>query len=195
MLGDLYSPKARANAPVLVAMHGGGWRGGSRSFYKHWGPFLARNGYALFAIEYRLRKPGMYPAAIYDVKAAIQFVRAKAAAFDVDPTRIGLIGDSAGGYLAAMLALTADWFASAYSDDANAATPATVKAVVGFYGIYDMLAQWKQDMRVTRGDSITQDFLGVAPTQNGQLYVGILADYLREGRSPRRALPALPRQP
>lgn len=150
---------------------GGGWRGGSRSFYKHWGPFLARNGYALFAIEYRLRKPGMYPAAIYDVKAAIQFVRAKAAAFDVDPTRIGLIGDSAGGYLAAMLALAADRFASAYSDDANAATPATVKAVVGFHGIYDMVAQWKQDMRVTRGDSITQDFLGVAPAQNGPLYV------------------------
>lgn len=171
LLGDLYSPKGRANAPVLVAMHGGGWRGGSRSFYKHWGPFLARNGYALFAIEYRLRKPGMYPAAIYDVKAAIQFVRAKAAAFDVDPTRIGLIGDSAGGYLAAMLALAADRFASAYSDDANAATPATVKAVVGFYGIYDMVAQWKQDMRVTRGDSITQDFLGVAPAQNGPLYV------------------------
>lgn len=171
LVGDLYLPEGRANAPVLVAMHGGGWRGGSRSSYKYWGPFLARNGYALFAIEYRLGRPGMYPAAIYDMKAAIQFVRAKAAAFDVDPARIGLMGDSAGGYLAAMLALAADRFASAYGEDANAATPVNVKAVVGFYGIYDMRAQRKQDMTVTPGDSITQDFLGVAPAQNGPLYV------------------------
>ena len=47
-------------------------------YYKNSGPFLARNGYALFAIEYRLAKQGVYPAAVYDAKSAIQFVRAKA---------------------------------------------------------------------------------------------------------------------
>jgi acetyl esterase/lipase len=171
LVGDLYLPKGRGNVPVLVAMHGGGWRGGSRGFYKYWGPFLAGNGYGLFAIDYRLGGPGMYPAAIYDVKAAIQFVRAKAAEIGGDAARIGLMGDSAGAYLAAMLALAGDRFNAAYGGDAHAATPANVKAVVGFYGIYDMLAQWQQDMTVTPGDSITQDFLGVAPAQNRQLYV------------------------
>jgi len=171
LVGDLYLPKGRGNVPVLVAMHGGGWRGGSRGFYKYWGPFLAGNGYGLFAVDYRLGGPGMYPAAIYDVKAAIQFVRAKAAEIGVDAARIGLMGDSAGAYLAAMLALAGDRFNAAYGGDAHAATPADVKAVVGFYGIYDMLAQWQQDMTVTPGDSITQDFLGVAPAQNRQLYV------------------------
>jgi acetyl esterase/lipase len=58
---------------------------------------------------------------------------------------IGLMGDSAGGQLAALLALAGDQFTSAYHDDANAAAAVQVKAVVGFYGIYDLLAPWKHD--------------------------------------------------
>ena len=134
----------------MVAIHGGGWQAGDRAYYKYWGPFLARNGYALFTIEYRLGKAGVYPAAVYDVKAAVQFVRARAAEFAIDPDRIGVMGDSAGGYLAAILALAGDQFTSAYRDDPNAGTPVNVKAVVGFYGIYDMLAQWKHDMLAQR---------------------------------------------
>ena len=76
--------------------HGGGWQAGSRASYKYWGPFLARNGYALFSIDYRLRKAGTYPGSVYDVKAAVQFVRARAADLGLDPERIGLMGDSAG---------------------------------------------------------------------------------------------------
>ena len=99
LVGDFYLPKGLAKAPVLIAIHGGGWQVGSRASYKYWGPYLAGNGYAVFSIEYRMRKPGTYPASVYDVKAAIQFVRAKAAEFGVDPDRIGLIGDCAGGHL------------------------------------------------------------------------------------------------
>lgn len=170
LVGDFYLPKGLTGAPVVVAMHGGGWRGGGRGFYKYWGPYLARHGYALFTVDYRLGKSGAYPAAIYDVKAAVQFVRVNAAEFNIDPNRIGVMGDSAGGYLAAMLALASDQFTERYPDDANAGTPLDVKAVVGFYGIYDMAAQWKQDMKVTPGDSITQDFLGASPSQNPQIY-------------------------
>ena len=101
LLGDLYSPKGLDKAPVLVAVHGGGWQVGSRKFYTNWGPYLAKNGIAVFAIEYRLMKPGVktYPGAVYDTKAAVQYVRAKAAELGVDPERIGMIGDSAGGHL------------------------------------------------------------------------------------------------
>lgn len=170
LVGDLYLPKGRAKAPALVAFHGGAWRAGNRSFYKYWGPFLARNGYALFTADYRLGTPGLYPAAVYDAKAAVQFVHANAAKFDIDAGRIGLMGDSAGGQLAALLALAGDKFTAAYRDDPNAATPLDVKAVVGFYGIYDMLAQWNHDMIVSPHDSITEEFLGVSPTQNPQIY-------------------------
>ena len=186
LIGDLYLPKGRAKAPALVAIHGGGWQAGDRAYYKYWGPFLARNGYALFTIEYRLGRSGVYPAAVYDVKAAIQFVRARAAEFAIDPERIRVMGDSAGGYLAAMLALAGDQFTSAYCDDPNAGTPINVKAVVGFYGIYDMLAQWKHDMLAQRKremlaqrnhdlisrphDNITEKFLGVSPMQTVRIY-------------------------
>src|ERR1700728_325106 len=186
LLGDFYLPKGRAAAPVLIAMHGGAWQVGDRTFYRYWGPFLARKGYALFAIEYRLGKPGAYPAAGYDVKAAIQFVRANAAKFGVDADRIGLMGDSAGGHLAALLALAGDQFATAYRDDAHAATPANVKAVVAFYGIFDMLAQWNHDVFAEqkqeiaaqknhdliprRHYNITEEFLGVSPIQNPRVY-------------------------
>lgn len=187
LVGDLYLPKGRAKVPVLVAIHGGGWQVGDRAYYKYWGPFLARNGYALLTIEYRLGKAGVYPAAVYDAKAAIQFVRAKAAEFDIDPDRIGLIGDSAGGYFAAMVALAGDQFNSAYRDDPNAGTPINVKAVIGFYGIYDMLAQWKHDTLAQQkhemlaqrnhdlisrpGDNITEKFLGVSPKQSRRIYL------------------------
>jgi acetyl esterase/lipase len=149
LVGDFYLPKGRTAAPALVALHGGGWQAGGRDFYQYWGPFLARNGYALFAADYRLGKSGIYPAAVYDAKAAIQFVRAKAAEFDIDPNRIGLMGDSAGAQLAALLALAGDQFNSAYRDDPYAATPINVKAVI---------------------DNITEEFLGVSPAQNRQIY-------------------------
>jgi acetyl esterase/lipase len=170
LVGDFYLPKGRATAPVLVAIHGGGWQVGSRDFYRYWGLFLARNGYAVFAIEYRLGKAGVYPAAVYDCKAAIQFVRAKAAEFNLDSDRVGLIGDSAGAHLSALLALAGDQYASAYGDDANAGAPVDVKAVVGFYGVYDMLAQWNHDLDFRPRDMIVEKFLGGSATQNRRVY-------------------------
>jgi acetyl esterase/lipase len=170
LVGDFYLPKGRAKAPALVAIHGGGWQLGDRSFYKHWGPYFARQGYALFAIEYRLGKAGVYPAAVHDCRAAIQFVRAKAADFDIDPARIGLIGDSAGAHLSALLALAGGQYGAAYRDDPHAATPVEVNAVVGFYGVYDLYAQWQHDLAVRPRDPIVEKFLGVSPTVNRRLY-------------------------
>ena len=136
LLGDLYAPKGLDKAPALVAVHGGGWQIGDRKFYSNWGPYLARNGFAVFAIEYRLMKPGVktYPGSVYDTKAAVQYVRAKAGDFGIDPDRIGMIGDSAGAHLSALVALAGEEpaFSSEYRSEANAALPAKVKAVVGF---------------------------------------------------------------
>jgi acetyl esterase/lipase len=186
LLGDLYLPEGRSKAPVVVAFHGGAWRSGSRAFYRYWGPFLARNGYALFTVDYRLGKPGRYPAAVQDAKAAVEFVCARAEEFHIDPQRVGLMGDSAGGHLAALLALAAGRFTEGHDDDANAAKQIDVKAMVGFYGIYDMLAQWNHDAQAVQKqenlalrnrdliprphDSITEQFLGASPAQNPRIY-------------------------
>jgi acetyl esterase/lipase len=58
LAGDLYVPKGAGPFPVLVALHGGGWVQGVRGAFQYWGPWLAARGYALFAISYRLAKPG-----------------------------------------------------------------------------------------------------------------------------------------
>jgi acetyl esterase/lipase len=170
LAGDLYLPKGLDKAPVIVAAHGGGWQAGSRAAYRYWGPFLARNGYAVFSVDYRLGKAGAYPGSVYDVKAAVQFVRARAADLGLDPERVGLMGDSAGGHLAALAGLAADQFAAEYRGDPNYAVPANVKAVVAFYGVYDMLAQWQHDQIARPRDQIAEKFLGAPPMQNRRVY-------------------------
>jgi acetyl esterase/lipase len=174
LLGDLYSPKGLDKGPVLVAVHGGGWQVGSRKFYTNWGPYLAKNGYAVFAIEYRLMKPGVktYPGAVYDTKAAVQYVRAKAAELNIDPERIGMMGDSAGGHLSSLVALAGEepLYSSEYKSDANSGISAKVKAVVGFYGVYDMLAQWQHDLLARPLDNIGEKFLGAGAHTNRQVF-------------------------
>jgi len=163
LVGDLYMPK-RDKAPVMLGIHGGGWQQGDRSLYKHWGPFYAQNGIALFAIEYRLSKPdkATYPQAVHDVRAAVQFVRGRAGELGFDPDRIGLQGDSAGGHLAALVGLAGDseLFAGGYRDDPHANVSTRVKAVVSVYGVYDMAAQWNHDLAPRPRESITAKFLG-----------------------------------
>jgi acetyl esterase/lipase len=167
LLGDLYLPQGLHEAPVLVGVHGGGWQLGDRKFYRHWGSYLAKHGYAVFAIEYRLMKPGVktWPGVVYDCRAAVQFVRANAADFGLDPERIGLIGDSAGAHLSALVALAGEepLFSNQYRDDPYAATPLGVKAVIGFYGVYDMVAQWEHDQITRPRDSVTEKLLGCSP--------------------------------
>src|SRR6059036_2444613 len=96
LAGDLYLPAGGGPFPALIAVHGGGWQAGARSSFQFWGPYLAERGYALFAISYRLAKKGekAFPQAVHDVLAAVQFVRASAGQFKIDPERIGLFGAS-----------------------------------------------------------------------------------------------------
>jgi len=174
LLGDLYLPQGLSKAPVLVGVHGGGWQVGDRKFYTNWGNYLARNGYAVFAIEYRLMKLGVktWPGAVYDTRAAVQFVRAEAAEFGLDADRVGLIGDSAGAHLSALVALAGKepLFSSQYLSDRHAATPAEVKVVVGFYGVYDMLAQWEHDQITRPRDQIVEKLLGGPPMVSRKVF-------------------------
>ncbi len=175
LTGDFYLPKGLDKAPVIVAIHGGGWVAGSPDSMNAWAPFMARNGYAVFAIRYRLAKPGApsYPAVVYDVKSAVQFVRAKAADFGLDPARVALAGASAGAHLASLVGIAGSerQFSTQYRDDPNAAVPADVKAVISYYGIYDMYGQWAHDLITRPGDaSIAERFIGVPPMKDRRIY-------------------------
>ncbi|MDH7798929.1 MULTISPECIES: alpha/beta hydrolase [unclassified Beijerinckia] len=174
LVGDLYMPQGLEKAPVLIALHGGGWIMGDRKYYLTWGPYLAKNGYAVFSVEYRLNKPGArsYPGAIHDIKAAIQYVRANAASLGVDPDRIGLIGDSSGAHLAALVGLAGEepLYSSAYRSDPHADMSTKVKAVVGFYGIYDMPAMWQRYQTTRPYENMTEVFLGAPLYVNRKVY-------------------------
>lgn len=162
LLGDFYLPQGATNAPVIVAVHGGGWAHRSRPTYQYWGPYLARRGYAVFEIAYRVGVAGVYPRAVDDVKSAVQFVRANAREYGIDPDRIGMMGDSAGGHLCSLVALAGGEF-NGESGEPNGHVPAHVKAVVSFYGVYDMMAQWRFDLVARPNDQITVKFLGTSP--------------------------------
>jgi len=116
---DLYLPEAESTSgsasgapvPVIVHVHGGGWRRGSRrhplpalgpGFYDR----LAAQGFAVAAVDYRLSAEACYPAALEDVRTAIGWVRDNAASYGLDAGRVFLWGDSAGGHLALLAALT-----------------------------------------------------------------------------------------
>jgi acetyl esterase/lipase len=102
---DMYLP-AGQRLPVVVLVHGGGWRSGYRSEFAPMAVRLAQRGYAAIAVSYRLSGEARYPAAIEDVQAAVRWVREHAVQYRLDPARIALAGGSAGGQIASLAAVT-----------------------------------------------------------------------------------------
>lgn len=104
--GDLLRPRT-GNGAAVLAIHGGGWREGSRAMMTGQAEVLARAGYTCFAIEYRLTPEAPWPAQIHDCKAALRYLRAQASRLELDGDRLCVLGNSAGGHLALLLAGTA----------------------------------------------------------------------------------------
>lgn len=106
---DFYPAKTDKPAPVMVFIHGGGWRGGSKN---HVPRFLvkanAEGWLALVSVEYRFTNVAPHPAQVDDCARAIQFIRHNAKKWNLDPSRIGVTGGSAGGHLSAYIALQDD---------------------------------------------------------------------------------------
>lgn len=106
---DLAMPAERTEElrPALVIVHGGGWRGGSRTVdvFQNMMTEYAKKGYVTVNIDYRLTGEAPFPACIEDVKCAVRWLRAHADEYQVDPDRIGAYGHSAGAHLAMMLAM------------------------------------------------------------------------------------------
>jgi acetyl esterase/lipase len=107
---DIYLPKPGASKrPAVLWIHGGGWTEGD----KRQGPngisvlsgLLTARGFVAFSCNYRLRPKHIHPAQVDDVQRAVRWIRANAEKYQVDPDRIGAVGISAGGHLAAMLAV------------------------------------------------------------------------------------------
>ncbi|WP_321288889.1 alpha/beta hydrolase [uncultured Sunxiuqinia sp.] len=133
---DVFRPGKCEEYPALVMVFGGGWRTGSKEAQVPMAQKIAAQGYVTAAIEYRLSPEALYPAAVYDIKAAIRFLRANADKYGIDPNRIAITGSSAGGQLAALVGFTGN-MEEFEGDLGNNEVSSNVQAIIDMDGILD----------------------------------------------------------
>jgi len=129
-----------APRPIVVCIHGGGWRGGNRQGYRGLIRQLAERGYVAATVSYRLSDVATWPSQMDDVRDAVAWVRTHAAEFGGDAARIGVLGHSAGGHLSLMLGVRSD-------RETNPAS--SVQAVANYFGPSDLRrpAAWPDGSR------------------------------------------------
>lgn len=133
---NLAQPKeVKGLRPAIVCIHGGGFRAGNKDGYNRLCLKLAEQGYVAATIDYRLAPTNKFPAAIYDCKAAVRWMRANAEKYHIDPSRIGVTGGSAGGHLVQFLGVTGD--VPEFEGTDNLGYSSAVSCVVNFYGPSD----------------------------------------------------------
>ena len=130
---DIHVPKTAstsAPAPYVFYVHGGGWKEGSfrNNIDDYYPRFLIKEGIAFITVDYRLVPEATYPAQNNDIACAYAYLQTHAAKYNLDPTRVGVMGDSAGGQLASMEAL-------------KSKNKDSVQALATFYGVSDLWYQ------------------------------------------------------
>lgn len=140
---DLYLPaEARAPAPLVIFFYGGRWSEGAKETYRFIGATLAERGFVAVIPDYSLYPQARFPVFLEDAARALRFARDNAEKYDADPSRVFLMGHSAGGHIATMLAFDQRWLA------AEGLLPARdIAGVVGLAGAYD----FKIDTDLLRG--------------------------------------------
>lgn len=162
---DLYKPKNLTEpAPLLVFVHGGGWKGGKRSDYLVYLVDFAEKGYITATVSYRLKNDSIYPACVQDVSDAMHFLFSNAGKYGYDPDRVAMIGGSAGGHL--VLMTTYDFKEPSIPLDSVylATRPHKVKVVVDIYGPVDMTTPYSQTHPLVTG------FIGHPYSEKPELY-------------------------
>lgn len=136
---DMYIPDTlKKPAPLLVFIHGGGWRSGKRSDYLVYLIDFARRGYITATVSYRLLADSCYPACVEDISDAVNWFFKNGDTYSYDPDRIALIGGSAGAHLALLAAY--GWKKPGSVTDSTGSH--RIKAVVDIYGPYDFTTEY-----------------------------------------------------
>jgi acetyl esterase/lipase len=144
---DVYQPTGKIKAPIIVFIYGGSWANGRRQDYGFVASSLAAKGYVTVVPDYRLLPQVKFPGFIQDGALAVAWVQANAQKYGADPTRIILMGHSAGAYNASMIGLDRSYLQATGVDQKH------IKAVVGLSGPYDFYP-WDTDVsRVTFGSA------------------------------------------
>ena len=142
LLLDMFAPPLSTSKlrPAVVWLYGGGWCSGDRTdgHTPEFCPLLAQHGFVAVSIDYRLSQEAPFPAQIHDVKAAIRWLRANAATYQIDPNCIGIWGFSAGAHLAALAGVTGN-LAELEGTVGSPSVPSHVQAVAIGAGCADFL--------------------------------------------------------
>lgn len=157
---DLYLPVASTKTPPLVVwIHGGGWRGGSRKKCEI--SWLVDHGYAVASVSYRLTDQAIFPAQIHDCKGAVRWLRAHAGKYGYDPEKIVVAGSSAGGHLAALLGTTGNVAELEGTVGGNLDQSSRVLGIIDYYGATDFIQRTKsQPHKTIQEGSIVRLLLG-----------------------------------
>jgi acetyl esterase/lipase len=172
---ELRVPAGSGPFPLAIHIHGGGWSGGEYTVIPPLGNTLLAQGFAVASVEYRLTSqagqwgtfPVTFPAQIDDVKGAVRWLRANAATYHLDTTRFASFGESAGGHLSELVALSGGAAVLEGDVGGNLAFSSRVQAAVSYYGPSDML-HMNPDVTTPPGSGIDHD----APTAPEALLFG-----------------------
>lgn len=137
LLLDVTVPDNVDRPPLVIWIHGGGWRGGSHKANRM--PWIVEYGYAMASISYRLTDRAVFPAQIHDCKGAVRWLCANAERFGYDATRIAAAGSSAGAHLAMLLGTSAGVKALEGDIGGNLDQSSAVSAVIQYYGASDFI--------------------------------------------------------
>ena len=178
------SPLPASPAPVVIYLHGGGWAEGERStgLYPWLNPLLAAHGFLTVSVTYRLSRFAPFPAQIHDAKAAVRWLRAHASEYHINPDRIGVWGDSAGGHLAALLGVTAE-LPDLEGDCGSAQYSSRVQAVVARCTPYDFLNP-SGELLNDVPSPVTQLFGGTVSEQKDLMRKASPLSHVRPGAPP-----------
>ncbi len=167
---DLYRPKTPgAPLPAIICIHGGGWFKGDRTAMTKLAMALAARGFVAVTISYRLSGEAKFPAAIQDAKTAVRWLRANANDHGVDAAHIGVIGLSAGGHLAALLATSGD-VPELEGEGGHPEQSSRVQACVAMGAQTDLLSERIAELSAKPDDPFYRTFLGASQADASDIY-------------------------
>ena len=169
--------------PAVLWFHGGGWIMGD--YHDDWSAEygLAQAGFVTGSVEYRFSSESIYPAQIWDCKAAIRFLRANASKYGSDPNRIGVWGASAGGHLVALLGTTGG-VKQLEGDEGNLGYSSRVQAVCDLFGPTDINPVTMRDFTPMVVDQVTKLVGGSVSENQGLARLASPLEFVSKGDAP-----------